>query len=78
MWADGRRLSQIRLRVAQRFLEGEHHLLVGIDEVDRLGFGVFEEVEEEKLGLAPAGAEVEVRDPDRTIFGDRGKVDATQ
>src|ERR1051325_5212569 len=35
---DGAR-SQVRLGVAQRFLERKHHLFAGVDQVDRLGVG---------------------------------------
>ena len=43
------------------------------DEVDRLCFGVFEEVEE-KLSLAAASSEVQVRDPNRAVIGNRCEV----
>src|SRR5207237_8102865 len=62
----------VRLRPIPRLLQAPAVDDVA-DEVDRLCFGVFEEVEQ-KLGLAAAGSEVQVRDPDRTIIGQRREV----
>src|SRR5207247_8569234 len=62
----------VRLRPIPRFLQAPAVDDVA-DEVDRLRLGASQEVEE-KLGLAAAGAEMQVRDPDRAISGERCKM----
>ena len=55
----------VRLRPVPGFLQAPAVDDVA-DQIDRLRFGVAQEVEQ-KLGLAAAGAEMQVGDPDRAI-----------